>query len=165
MLQVWSCSNQKCRFNFPRPIVERTHISDLGVIEICHNNGWVNFWNITLALLIRSNHDITFIPYTIKALALVRYITNYTTKKNCNQYQRAMVFAIARKLLEKALQRLKLLTEENSKRVASNQTSTLGDQDKFALRAFNQISHDQEISGLLAAILCSNCLSILPLET
>ena len=146
-----AAATKKCRFNFPRPIVERTRISDLGVIEICRNNRWVNSWNTALTSLIRLNHDITFIPSTIKALALVRYITNYATKGDCDQYQRAMAFAIARKSLEKTLQRPKPLTERNSEEVAPNQTSTLGDQDKFALRAFNWISHDREISVPLAA--------------
>ena len=146
-----AATTKKFRFNFPRPIVERTHISDLGVIEICRNNGWVNSWNTALALLIRSNHNITFILSTIKALALVRYITNYATKKDCDQYQRVLAFAIARKSLEKTLQRPKPLTKGNSEEVAPNQTSTLGDHDKFALRAFNWISHEREISSPLAA--------------
>ena len=32
----------KCRFNFPRPMVEHTNISELGAIEVCRNNHWVN---------------------------------------------------------------------------------------------------------------------------
>lgn len=90
----------KCRFNFPRPFVDHTHVTNLGDIEIRCNNGWVNSWNAAFASLILSNHDITYIPSTIKALALVRYITNYATKGDCDQYQRALAFAIARKALE-----------------------------------------------------------------
>ena len=90
-----SAAAKKCRFNFLRPIVGQTCVLDSGIIEICRNNAWVNAWNPALASLIRSNHDITFISSAIKALALVRYITNYATKGDCDQYQRTLAFAIA----------------------------------------------------------------------
>ena len=81
----------------------------------------------------------------------MRYITNYATKEDCDQYQRALAFAIARKALEERLQRQRLSEHPNSADIASNLSGCLVDQDKFALRAFNCISHDCEIIGLLAA--------------
>ena len=88
----------KCRFNFLCFFIGDTYITNLGDIEICRNNGWVNSWNTAFASLIQSNHDIIYIPSTVKALALVRYITNYAIKKDCNQYQRVLAFAIAQKI-------------------------------------------------------------------
>ena len=64
-----AAASQKCRFNLPRPMVGQTHVSNFGVIEICRNNSWVNSWNAAFASLIRSNHDITFNPSTIEAMA------------------------------------------------------------------------------------------------
>ena len=81
----------------------------------------------------------------------MRYITNYATKGDCNQYQRALAFAIARKLLEERLQWQRLSEHPNLAGAASNLSGCFVDQDKFALRAFNRISHDREISGPLAA--------------
>ncbi len=70
----------KCRFDFLRPCIDKTRVTGLGSIEISRNHPWINLWNPVLASLIRSNHDINFILSNVKALALVPYITNYTTK-------------------------------------------------------------------------------------
>ncbi len=80
----------KCRFDFPRPCIEETRVTELSSIEISRNNPWINPWNPALTSLIKSNHDINFIPSNVKALALARYITNYATKGGCSQYQRVM---------------------------------------------------------------------------
>ncbi len=111
-----------------------------GTIRLKQNNVWVNPWNSAIASLIRFNHDINFIPSSIKALALIHYITNYATKNDCSQYQRVMVVAIVRKAFNDH--------NNNSMTGPSNYTPTL---DKFALKAFNQLSHDREISGPLFA--------------
>lgn len=79
-------ATQKCQFNFSHLMIEQTHILDVESIEICHNNGLVNSWNAAFALLIQSNHNIIFILSVIKALALAKYIINYATKSDCDQY-------------------------------------------------------------------------------
>lgn len=77
-------------------------MSDQGTIDVERNNVWINLWCLALASLTRSNHDINFIPSNVKALALVRYITNYATKGDCSQYQRIMGAAFVRKAYEDA---------------------------------------------------------------
>ena len=62
-------------------------ITELGSIEISGNHPWVNLWNLALASLIKSNHNMNSTPSNIKALALICYITNYITKSKCGQYQ------------------------------------------------------------------------------
>ncbi len=92
----------QCRFDFPRPTNDQTRITPQGNIEVFRNNVWVNPWYPTIASLIRSNHDINFIPSNVKALAFIWYITNYATKGDCNQYQRVMRAAFVRKAFEDA---------------------------------------------------------------
>ncbi len=94
----------KCRFDFLRPCIDKTRVTGLGSIEILQNHPWINPWNSALASLIRSSHDINFIPSNIKALALVCYITNYTIKGNCSQYQRVMGTTFVRNTHDKAIQ-------------------------------------------------------------
>ncbi len=111
-----------------------------GIIWLKRDNVWVNPWNPAIASLIRTNHDINLIPSSIKALALIHYITNYATKGDCCQYQRVMVAAIVRKAFDDH--------DNNITTGPSNYTPTL---DKFALKAFNRLSHDREISRPLVA--------------
>ncbi len=100
----------------------------------------MNPWNLAIASLIRSNYDINFIPLSIKSLAFIYYITNYTIKSDCSQYQRVMVAAIERKGFNNH--------DNNITTGFSNYTSTL---NKFALKAFNWLFHDREISWPLVA--------------
>ena len=72
--------DRHCRFLFPRPLVASTHVDSHGVIQLERNNQWVTPWNPSLASVLRSNHDINFIPTQSKALAAMYYMTNYATK-------------------------------------------------------------------------------------
>ncbi len=94
----------QCRFNFPRSQIAQITVSDQGTIDIKRNNVCINPWCPALASLIRSNHDIKFIPSNVKALALICYITNYATKGDCSQYQRVLGAAFVRKAYEEASQ-------------------------------------------------------------
>ncbi len=95
----------QCRFDFSRPCIDKTRVTELGSIKISRNHLWINPWNPALASLIRSNHDINFIPSNVKALALVRYITNYATQGDCSQYQCVMGASFVRNTHDKAMQR------------------------------------------------------------
>ncbi len=72
------------RFDFSRPTNDETRITPQGNIEVFRNKVWVNLWCLAIAFLIWSNHDINFIFLNVKILAFVWYITNYTTKGDCN---------------------------------------------------------------------------------
>lgn len=118
-------------------------MSNQGTIDVERNNVWINLWCPVFASLTKSNYDINFIPSNMKALALVRYITNYATKGNYSKYQQIMRFAFVQKAYEDATdQRIK----DGSTRVVQRARIV-----KFTLRAFNRFAYDREISGPLAA--------------
>jgi hypothetical protein len=135
--------SRECRFLFPRPLVPEAHVDCHGVIHLERNNQWVNPWNPTLTSLLRSNHDIQFIPTGAKALAAVYYITNYATKYEVSQYQLITTAAVVKRALEEA--------ESTVDPTIEQQRIRRQGLDKFALRAFNRLSGDQEISGPQAA--------------
>ncbi len=83
-------------------------------------------------MLLRSNHDITFIASANNALALIYYITNYATKGDVSQYQRIMGAAFVKNAYDES-------------QPPSNTTSpdtNVGLPDKFALRAFNRLAYN-----------------------
>lgn len=67
-------------------------------------------------------------------------MTNYATKDDCSQYQKIMAMTLVRKAFEDH--------DKNSILDSANYTPML---DKFALKAFNQLSYDHEVSGPLVA--------------
>jgi len=146
------CKNgsRECRFLFPRQLVAKAHVDGYGVVQLERNNQWVNPWNPTLSSVLRSNHDISFIPTVTKALAAVYYMTNYATKYDVSQYQLILAAAILKRAIEDA--RSAAVPSETQLRIRSQ------DMDKFALRAFNRLACDREISGPQAA----SCLLGLP---
>ena len=82
------------------------------------------------------------IPSNVKALALVGYITNYATKKDCFQYQRVIGAAFIQRYLEK-----KMETAVGGKILPSTQNLD----HKFYLKAYNWLAYDEKISGPFAA--------------
>ena len=86
----------------------------------------------------------------MKVLAIIHYITNYTTKNNCSQYQRIMSAAIVQKAYEDAQSKATVTGSLLLVRHANF--------DKFALWIFNRLVYKQVVSGPLAA----SCLLDLP---
>ncbi|KAH6995452.1 hypothetical protein BKA56DRAFT_569414 [Ilyonectria sp. MPI-CAGE-AT-0026] len=70
----------RCRFKFPLKLVDRTSFTDEGVLQIRRSHPLVNRWNKAMAVGLRHNHDISFIMTQSRSLALIYYLTNYTTK-------------------------------------------------------------------------------------
>jgi helitron helicase-like protein/PIF1-like helicase len=132
-----------CRFNFPRPLVPETHVNSHGVIEVERNNQWVTPWNPTLSSVLRSNHDINFVPTLTMAFSAVYYMTNYATKHDVSQYQLILSAAILKRALEDA----KAAADPSETQLRIRRL----DMDKFALQSFNRLSNDREISGPQAA--------------
>ena len=130
---------RECRFLFPRELVADTHVDEHGVIQLQRNNQWVTPWNPSLSSVLRSNHDISFIPTLSKALAAVYYMTNYATKYDVSQYQLILTASMVKRTLEDA----KAATEPSEQQLRIRRQ----DMDKFALRAFNRLAQDREISG------------------
>ena len=71
-----------CRFDFPRPAIEVSHITDGGVIWLRRRkgNGWVNNYNDVFTAAMRCDNDIKFLTNGADSKALSFYITDYITK-------------------------------------------------------------------------------------
>jgi len=135
--------SRQCRFLFPRPLVSVSHVNPHGVVELERNNHWITPWNPTLSSVLRSNHDINFIPTLAMAFSAAYYMTNYATKHDVSQYQLILTAAILKRALEDA----RSVTDPSEAQLRIRRQ----DMDKFALRAFNRLSSDREISGPQAA--------------
>jgi hypothetical protein len=132
-----------CRFGMPRDLRPHSEVDDLGVIHLSRNHGWVNPWNPAITSCIRSNHDISWIPTVTKCLCLVYYLTNYATKDDVSPYQMLIKAALLKQSIEKA--KATLAPDATDLRIRKK------DMDQFALRCFNTLSHDREISGVQIA--------------
>src|SRR6266516_7352760 len=129
-----------CRFGMPRDLLPASMVDELGVIHLARNHGWVNPWNPAIASCIRSNQDISWIPTVVKALCLIYYITNYETKDDVSPYQMLVKAALLKRSIEKAKDTL--TPNADDLRIRKK------DMDQFALRCFNTLSNDLEISGV-----------------
>lgn len=132
-----------CRFGMPRDLVPVSKVDDFGLINLARNHAWINPWNPAIASCVRSNHDISWIPTVSKSLSLIYYITNYATKDDVSPWQMLAKAALLKESIEKA-------------KVAEQPTATdlrlrKKGVNNFALRCFNALSHDREISGVQVA--------------
>lgn len=136
-------SKPTCRFGMPRDIVPSSRIDDLGMVHLARNHPWVNPWNPAIASCLRSNHDISWIPTVSKSLALVYYITNYATKDDVSPWQMVAKGALLKQAIEKA--------KRADPSTATDLRLQEKDMDNFALRCFNSLAHDREVSGVQVA--------------
>ena len=136
-------SKPTCRFGMPREIVPSSRIDDHGVIHLARGHPWVNPWNPAIASCLRSNHDISWIPTVSKSLALVYYITNYATKDDISPWQMVAKGALLKQAIEKA--------KRANPPTATDLRLREKDMDNFALRCFNSLAHDREVSGVQVA--------------
>jgi hypothetical protein len=131
--------NATC-FKMPRTLYPTSSIDQDGVVHLQRTDGWITSYNPAIASCLRSNHDITWIPTSIKALAYIYYLTNYMTKADTSPQQ----------ILVKAA-----LLSDSMKQIAgrSQPTENTGflQDSKFLLRLYNALAHDQEISGVQIA--------------
>jgi len=132
-----------CRFGMPRELRLQSEVDELGVIHLSRNNSWVNPWNPAIASCIRSNHDISWIPTVTKSLCLIYYLTNYATKDDVSPYQMLLKAALLKQSIEKA--------KANPAPDATDLRIRNKDMDQFALRCYNTLSHEREISGVQIA--------------
>ena len=131
-------NKSKCRFGMPRDLVPTSHVDQFGVVHVKRSNGWVTSYNPAIASCIRSNHDITWIPTSSKALAYVYYLTNYATKADISPQQILVKGALIADSIKSA-----------GGDIAN--TNDLQQDSKFLLRWYNSLAHDQEISGVQIA--------------
>lgn len=132
-----------CRFQMPRSLVDVSKVDEFGIIHLSRNHAWTNPWNPSIASCIRSNHDISWIPTISKSLSLLYYITNYATKDDVSPGQMVAKAALLKQAIDRA----------NSTSVPNAADSRLREKgmNKFALRCFNSLSQDREVSGVQVA--------------
>lgn len=82
-----------CRFRAPWKLVEETAFTEEGVLKIRRTHPLVNRWNKAIAVGLRHNHDISFIATQQKTMALIYYVTNYSTKIEDPIWKRAVTAA------------------------------------------------------------------------
>ncbi|KAJ6436263.1 ATP-dependent DNA helicase PIF1 [Purpureocillium lavendulum] len=82
-----------CRFKAPWKLVEKTSLTDEGILKIRRSHPLVNRWNKAMAVGLRHNHDISFIATQQKTMALIYYVTNYATKVEDPIWKRAVTAA------------------------------------------------------------------------
>jgi hypothetical protein len=127
----------------PRRLYPQTTVDELGVIHLARNNGWITPWNPTIASYLCSNHDISWIPTVTKCLCLIYYLTNYATKEDISPSQILLKAALLKQSINKA--KATLTPNATDLRIREK------DMDQFALRCFNSLSCDREISGVQIA--------------
>jgi hypothetical protein len=132
-----------CRFGMPRDLLSTSMVHDVGNIHIARNHPWINPWNPAIASCIRSNQDISWIPTVSKCLALMYYLTNYATKDDVSPWQILAKTA----LLKQSIDQAKLTEHPTATEVRLRDKG----KDNFALRCFNTLSRDREISGVQVA--------------
>jgi hypothetical protein len=132
-----------CRFGMPRDLLQTSKVDEHGVIHLARNHPWVNPWNPAIASCIRSNHDISWIPTVSKSLSLVYYITNYATKDDVSPLQMVTKAALLKQAIDQA-------NAAQSPTTAQMRLRRRG-MDNFALRCFNSLSQDREVSGVQVA--------------
>ena len=85
-------------------------------------------------------HGISWILTVAKSLSLVYYVTNYAAKDGVSPWQMVTKAALLRQSLEKA--RVADPVIEADLRLREN------GMNNFALRCFNTLTHDREVSGV-----------------
>ncbi|KAJ5111789.1 hypothetical protein NUU61_001419 [Penicillium alfredii] len=137
-----------CRFGMPRDLIPISKVDDFGLIQLARNHPWTNPWNPAIASCVRSNHDISWIPTVSKSLSLIYYITNYATKDDVSPWQIVAKAA----LLKQRIERAQAAESPTTTDLRLQKTGL----DNFALRCFNTLSHDREISGVQVASILLN---------
>ena len=134
---------KSCRFGMPRDLVPTATVDEFGVVHLPRNHGWINPWNPAIATCIRSNHDLSWVPTMSKTISLIYYLTNYATKDDVSPQQVLVKAALLKRTIDSAKAALDPTAEDIR--------ISLKDMDQFALRCFNTLSHDREISGVQIA--------------
>ncbi|KAI2734368.1 hypothetical protein DTO013F2_10324 [Penicillium roqueforti] len=116
-------SKSTCRFGMPRENLPSSKIDDLGVIHLARNHPWVNPWNPSIASCLRSNHDISL------------------------DTDRLKIMIAKGALLKQAIEKAKTAVPPTATDLRLRER----DMDNFALRCFNSLAHEREVSGVQVA--------------
>ena len=94
-----------CRFgygNAGKQLIELSIMDDSGKINLKRADAFVNNFNWIMQVALRCNHDIKYLQDKItKSLAVLYYITNYTTKMGISSYNQVLFGTMAFKAVQK----------------------------------------------------------------
>ena len=90
-----------CRFGFPRPLVDKTFITEDGRIKAARNDPWINCYNPAVLLNLRCNHDIRFLLSGPDAHAAMHYTGDYISKAAVKLLNKATCLEVAIRKVEK----------------------------------------------------------------
>jgi hypothetical protein len=152
----YSISGQKrnrdlYRFKAPWRLIEKTSLTEDGLLEIRRGHSMVNRWNKAIAVGLRHNHDISFIATQRKTMAIVFYVTNYATKAEDPVWKRVAAATEAIKVLEGLVNSDHSETVHRSEKDNVSQNKTRQFLLKVANRVFTQrpLSQVEVIAHLL----------------
>jgi hypothetical protein len=129
-----------CRFKAPWKLVEKTKFTEDGVLQIRRNHTMVNRWNKAMAVGLRHNHDISFIVTQCKSMAIIYYVTNYTTKIEDPMWKRAAAMAESLQVLGDAEQQANVVENRTSNNIGQNRTR------QFLMKVANRIFTERALS-------------------
>jgi hypothetical protein len=109
-------------------------LTNLAIAHLRRNNEWVAPFNPWIAAATGSNMDLSFLSTRAKALALMYYITNYSTKDENSTYQMVTVVAV----IKESQERVKATTKAN-------------DEERDAGEITRRMSLDKEVSSMQVA--------------
>lgn len=132
---------KRCRFGAPWSIVERSHITDEGVIKLKRNHDRVVRYNAVLEAAFRHNHDFTFMHTKTRGLSAIYYMTNYSTKLDAPAYKRLAYAA-----------RVQAMGPEESADDDGDDSPTTravrNTARQFLMRVANRLSTERELSSV-----------------
>jgi len=128
-----------CRFKAPWRLIDRTHYTTDGVLEVKRDHPLVNRYNPSMAIALKHNHDITMILSKKQGLALVYYMTNYATKLHTPMWQRIAIAADVYQQLQAREPEAETREDLGPK---SNKTR------QFLMRLANRVFTDRELSSV-----------------
>jgi len=131
-----------CRFKAPWKLVERTAFADNGVLQIRRNHTMVNRWNKSIAVGLRHNHDFSFIATQLKTMAIIYYLTNYTTKIEDPMWKRVAAAAEFFHILDKSEMECPAQTTSSPREDDCNQNRTR----QFLMTVANRIFTERPLS-------------------
>ncbi|KAF1993896.1 hypothetical protein P154DRAFT_476817, partial [Amniculicola lignicola CBS 123094] len=131
-----------CWFKAPWRLVEKTSLTEDGLLKIRRGHSMVNRWNKAMAVGLRHNHDISFIATQRKTMAIVFYVTNYATKAEDPVWKRVAAATEVMKVLGDPVVRDHTETAHRSAEDNGGQNKTR----QFLLRVANRIFTQRPLS-------------------
>ncbi|KAF6783348.1 hypothetical protein CSOJ01_15909, partial [Colletotrichum sojae] len=83
-----------CRFHAPWCLRCKTEITPEGILHIRRNHERINRFSAALAVALRHNHNVAFLPTNAAGLAMIYYATNYSTKLDNPLWKRVALMSI-----------------------------------------------------------------------